>query len=73
MWQSDCDPRALPFGLNNKTIMTNKHAQIRYTVLDKCFSNFYRLFTKEDLLEYCKMDTSAMVKIYEKQKMLKLN
>ncbi|WP_420378788.1 helix-turn-helix transcriptional regulator [Gilvibacter sp.] len=31
--------------------MTNKHAQIRYNILDNCFSNFNRLYTKEDLLE----------------------
>lgn len=29
---------------------TNKHAQIRYTTLDKCFSNFNRAFTYDDLL-----------------------
>ena len=30
---------------------TNRHAQIRYTVLDKCFSNFNRNYTYDDLLE----------------------
>jgi hypothetical protein len=30
---------------------TNKHAQIRYTILDRCFSNFNREFTYEDLLK----------------------
>ena len=30
---------------------TNKHAQIRYTILDRCFSNFNRNFTYEDLLD----------------------
>lgn len=30
---------------------TNRHAQIRYTVLDKCFSNFNRIYTYDDLLE----------------------
>jgi hypothetical protein len=30
---------------------TNKHAQIRYTILDKCFSNFNRNYTYDDLLE----------------------
>ena len=30
---------------------TNKHAQIRYNILDRCFSNFNRVFTKTDLLE----------------------
>lgn len=29
---------------------TNKHAQIRYTILDKCFSNFSREYTYDDLL-----------------------
>lgn len=30
---------------------TNKHAQIRYTILDRSFSNFNRNFTYDDLLE----------------------
>ncbi|OBX24546.1 WYL domain-containing protein [Gelidibacter algens] len=30
---------------------TNKHAQIRYTILDRCFSNFNRLYTYDYLLE----------------------
>jgi len=30
---------------------TNKHAHIRYTVLDKCFSNFNRNFDYDDLLK----------------------
>lgn len=29
---------------------TNRHAQIRYTILDRCFSNHNRLFDYEDLL-----------------------
>lgn len=29
---------------------TNKHAQIRYNILDRCFSNFNREYTYEDLL-----------------------
>ena len=29
---------------------TNKHAQIRYTILDRCFSNFNREFLYDDLL-----------------------
>ncbi len=29
---------------------TNKHAQIRYNILDRCFSNFNRVYTYEDLL-----------------------
>ncbi len=29
---------------------TNKHAQIRYTILDRCFSNFNRLYDYDDLL-----------------------
>jgi len=32
---------------------TNKHAQIRYLVLDKCFSNFGRKFYVEDLVDSC--------------------
>lgn len=30
---------------------TNRHAQIRYTILDQCFSNFNRVYTYDDLLE----------------------
>jgi len=30
---------------------TNKHAQIRYTILDRCFSNTNRIFTYSELLE----------------------
>lgn len=30
---------------------TNKHAQIRYTILDRCFSNFNRKYTYESLLQ----------------------
>lgn len=37
---------------------TNKHAQIRYKVLDDCFSNFGRKFYFDDLLEKCN-DTLA--------------
>ncbi|MEH6536646.1 MAG: WYL domain-containing protein [Psychroserpens sp.] len=29
---------------------TNRHAQIRYTILDRCFSNFHRLYDYEGLL-----------------------
>ena len=29
---------------------TNRHAQIRYTVLDRCFSNFNKEYTYQDLL-----------------------
>lgn len=32
---------------------SNKHAQIRYKVLDDCFSNFRRKFYFKDLLERC--------------------
>lgn len=32
---------------------TNKHAQIRYRALDKCFSNFGRKFFIDDLIEAC--------------------
>jgi len=30
---------------------TNRHAQIRYTILDRCFSNFNRLYVYEALLK----------------------
>lgn len=30
---------------------TNRNAQIRYTILDRCFSNFNRLYTYDDLLD----------------------
>jgi hypothetical protein len=30
---------------------TNRHAQIRYTILDRCFSNFNRLYNYDALLE----------------------
>ena len=32
---------------------SNKHAQIRYKVLDDCFSNFRRKFYFDDLLQRC--------------------
>lgn len=32
---------------------SNKHAQIRYKVLDDCFSNFHRKFYFDDLMERC--------------------
>ena len=32
---------------------TNKHASIRYIALDKCFSNFGRMYFIEDLVEAC--------------------
>lgn len=32
---------------------TNKHAQIRYQALDKCFSNFARKYFMGDLIEAC--------------------
>ena len=40
---------------------TNKHAQIRYKVLDDCFSNFGRKFYFDDLLEKC---NEALAEIY---------
>lgn len=30
---------------------TNRHAQIRYNILDQCLSNYHRLYTYDDLLE----------------------
>lgn len=32
---------------------TNKHAQIRYITLDRCFSNFNHKYSFEDLIEEC--------------------
>lgn len=32
---------------------TNKNASIRYKILDECFSNFYKKFFIEDLIEVC--------------------
>ncbi len=32
---------------------TNKHAIIRYQALDKCFSNWYKRFDIEALVEAC--------------------
>ncbi len=32
---------------------TNKHAQVRYKVLDDCFSNFGRLYSFSDLIDEC--------------------
>ena len=32
---------------------TNKHAQIRYLALDRCFSNFGRNYNYDDLIEAC--------------------
>lgn len=40
---------------------SNKHAQIRYKVLDDCFSNFRRKFYFNDLLERC---NEALREIY---------
>lgn len=40
---------------------TNKHAQIRYKVLDDCFSNFGRKFYFNDLLEKC---NEALAELY---------
>ena len=40
---------------------SNKHAQIRYKVLDDCFSNFRRKFYINDLLEKC---NEALREIY---------
>ena len=40
---------------------TNKHAQIRYKVLDDCFSNFGRKFYFDELLEKC---NNALTEFY---------
>ncbi len=34
-------------------VASNKHAQVRYKVLDDCFSNFHRKFYFKDLLDPC--------------------
>lgn len=39
------------FKIPLRFMATNKHAQIRYTILDRCFSNFNRLYDYDDLLE----------------------
>ena len=31
----------------------NKNAQLRYKALDQCFSNFYKKFYIDDLIEFC--------------------
>lgn len=38
---------------------TNRHAMIRYKALDKCFSNFYRKYAIEDLIEFCNEEVYA--------------
>lgn len=30
---------------------TNKNAQLRYRILDRCFSDFHRTYSIEDLLD----------------------
>lgn len=40
---------------------TNKHALIRYKILDKCFSNKWRSFFIEDLIEYCSKELSDYI------------
>ncbi|MCD9854525.1 WYL domain-containing protein [Epilithonimonas sp. JDS] len=37
---------------------TNKNAQLRYKALDKCFSNPYKNFFIDDLIEYCSQKLS---------------
>ena len=39
--------------INYIPLASNKHAQIRYKVLDDCFSNFRRKFYFSDLMERC--------------------
>ena len=43
---------------------SNKHAQIRYKVLDDCFSNFRRKFYFDDLMERC---NDALQELYGDQ------
>ena len=37
---------------------TNKNAQLRYKALDTCFSNLYKKFFIDDLIEYCSQKLS---------------
>ena len=37
---------------------TNKNAQLRYKVLDNCFSNLYKKFFIDDLIEICSQKLS---------------
>lgn len=43
---------------------SNKHAQIRYKILDDCFSNFHRKFYFNDLMERC---NEALRELYGSQ------
>lgn len=40
---------------------TNKHALIRYKLLDKCFSNKWKKYFIDDLIAYCTSELSAYV------------
>ncbi|WP_426790701.1 helix-turn-helix transcriptional regulator [Sphingobacterium sp. WOUb80] len=40
---------------------TNKHALIRYKLLDKCFSNKWKKYFIDDLIEYCTAELTAYV------------
>ncbi len=40
---------------------TNKHALMRYKFLDKCFSNKWKKYFIEDLIEYCTVELTAYV------------
>lgn len=48
---------------------TNKHAQIRYQALDRCFSNFGRMFFIEDLVVACNKSLYDQVGLSEGVKM----
>ncbi len=45
---------------------TNKHALIRYKILDKCFSNKWKKYFIDDLIEYCTAELTAYVGIETK-------
>lgn len=50
--------------LNTKvcdSMATNKHALIRYKLLDKCFSNKWKKYFIDDLIEYCTGELTTYV------------
>ena len=40
---------------------TNKNAQLRYQIIDKCLSNWSRRYYIEDLVDACTMEKRKMV------------
>lgn len=45
---------------------TNKHALMRYKFLDKCFSNKWKKYFIEDLIEHCSAELTAYVGVLTK-------